>query len=166
MWTPPRNSIVIFTTRKNSCGKVMFSQACVIPSVWGDGVSLHAMGQAEVCIPACNGVGVNFWYDLLLWPSGVAFWCGLLVCPSGVAFYHGLLAWPSGLTFCYGLLMSPIIHTPPHGHPPDTMVNKQAVCILLECFLVLSVSVSVSVNTAWRALGLVICFTGPLFKTH
>ena len=96
---------VIFTTRKSSCGKVMFSQACVIPSVWGDGVSLHAMGQAEVCIPACNGVGVNFWYDLLLWPSGVAVCHGLMDRPlSGLPFCYGLLEWPSAMAFWCGLL--------------------------------------------------------------
>ena len=35
----------IFTVRKRSCGKVMFSQACVKNSVHGGGVSHDALGQ-------------------------------------------------------------------------------------------------------------------------
>ena len=57
----------LVTARNSSCGKVIFSQACVIPSVHGGGgggvagvypsmqwgrLPQHAMG---VCIPACNG---------------------------------------------------------------------------------------------------------------
>ena len=85
-----------------------------------------------------------YWFGLLFWPSDVAFWCGLLEWPSVMAFWcdflSGLLLWPSGLAFCY----TPSGHTPwTHlqdtsldTHPQDIMVNKQVVCILLECFLV------------------------------
>ena len=33
----------MFTARNSSCGMVMFSQACVKNSVWGRGVSQHAL---------------------------------------------------------------------------------------------------------------------------
>ena len=132
---------VIFTTRKSSCGKVMFSQACVIPSVWGDGVSLHAMGQAEVCILACNGVGVNFWYDLLLWPSGVVFCHGLMDMPSGVAFWFDLLLRPSG-----GLLLWPsdvTYYTDPTPWTSPRHNGEQAGSMhltgMLSCFIGLSI---------------------------
>ena len=39
----------LVTARNSSCGKVIFSQACVIPSVHGWGWGWGA------CIPACNG---------------------------------------------------------------------------------------------------------------
>ena len=39
------SSYIIFTARNSSCGKVMFSQACVILSVHRGGVTQHALGQ-------------------------------------------------------------------------------------------------------------------------
>ena len=61
-----------------------------------------------------RGGVVNFWYNLLMWPSWVApmaCWCGLLVWlllwPSGMGFQFGLLLWPSGVTFWSSLLLWP-----------------------------------------------------------
>ena len=52
-----KSKSAFITARNSSCGKVMFSQACVIPSVKGGDVFQHAMGQAGGCIQACSGAG-------------------------------------------------------------------------------------------------------------
>ena len=75
-----RNYYGIFTARNSSCGKVMFSKACVIPSVhrgsvyiptcngtgavypsmqWGRGVSQHAMGRVGLCPGGCLPGTIN-----------------------------------------------------------------------------------------------------------
>ena len=43
---------LLITVRKRSCGKVMFSQACVKNSVHGGCVSQHALGQTPIPPPA------------------------------------------------------------------------------------------------------------------
>ena len=67
-FTKQPNFLFRFVTACNSsCGKVMFSQACVIPSVHREGVGV---------IPACNGMGVSARGCL---PGGGC------VCPGGVS---------------------------------------------------------------------------------
>ena len=54
----PPYLVMIITVRNSSCGKVMFSQACVKNSVHrGEGGCIqHALGQTpRVGIPACTG---------------------------------------------------------------------------------------------------------------
>ena len=71
---------------------------------------------------------VAFWCGLLLWPSGVTFCYGP---PSGVvAFWCGglLVWWPSGVAFCYDILVESEVSV--------SMVDKWAIYIPLECFLV------------------------------
>ena len=107
----------------------------VYPSILGQGMWKGGRGVVKV------GVGVvNFWYDLLLWPSGLSCY-GLLEWSSAVAYWSGLLLWPSGwvvfwlkVTFCFGLLVCPNPTTPPpHTH---TWLPKWVVCILLKCIFV------------------------------
>ena len=72
-----------------------------------------------------GGVSVAFWYGLLVES-------GLLVLPSVMVFLcGGLLVWPSGWV---GDLCQERPTTPPT--PPPSKIDKQAVRILLEFFLV------------------------------
>ena len=53
------SSYIIFTARNSSCGKVMFSQACVIPSVHKKGgISQHATRQGGCVSQHAIGKGV------------------------------------------------------------------------------------------------------------
>ena len=83
---------VIITVRQRSCGKAIFSQACVILSTGGGG---------RLSLVPCS-----FWWGI----QGVG-------CLGGGVGYRG------------DRVYLPDIITPPEP-------QKQAVCILLECFLV------------------------------
>ena len=54
----------IFTVRKRSCGKVMFSQACVKNSVHGGGVSHDALGQTPPPPARCMLGYTHPWADI------------------------------------------------------------------------------------------------------
>ena len=71
---------------------------------------------------------VNFWYNLLLWPSGVAFWFALLLWPSVMAFWYGLKVWPSDMALFY----TPPRHTPYLGHNGQQVGGMHA-AVMLSC---------------------------------
>ena len=118
----------LFYRSQRSCGKVIFSQASVILSTRGGvGVSKHALGRhppgqtGEVCIPACTVSDT---------PMG-----------RHIPRQIHLRRTPPGKTGG----VYPSMHW--FRHPPGRPLQR-TVRILLECYLVFSVSVSSSVSAS------------------
>ena len=105
------------------CGKVMFSQACVIPSVHRGCIPQHAMGQG-VCIPACNGGSDQGG----VWPGRVS------TTPRKTATKAGGTHPTGMLSFCGDFCMTCHLNSRKISQPPFLFYNTIGNCLKLGKF--------------------------------
>ena len=127
---PFRCSIYVINGRQRSCGKVMFSQVCVI--LFGGGV-----------MPGPRSLlgGIGMFGPRLPGPGGGVYPRGRYAIVGGYA--RGVGRYKRGWVYVYpptpadmGPVLPPLVLTP-RVATTTRKVGKRAVRILLECFLVL-----------------------------
>ena len=95
--------IIIFTVRKRSCGKLMFSQACVKNSVHG-GVSQYALGQTTAWSDTLPWSDTP--WQTLLWSDTPPPWRPLQRTVRNASYWNAFL-WHHRFNVSYPLLTNP-----------------------------------------------------------